>query len=99
MKAEQDLATVACQYRPDELQRYAVHYALVLNPDGSFSDRDRARRRGITVGPQGFDGMSRISGYLTPEARRLGGGVGQVGRPGHVQPGRRHADGGGRAVR
>ena len=99
VKAEQDLATVACQYRPDELQRYAVHYALVLNPDGSFSDRDRARRRGITVGPQGFDGMSRISGYLTPEARRLGGGVGQVGRPGHVQPGRRHADGGGRAVR
>jgi hypothetical protein len=69
VKAEQDLATVACQYRPDELQRYAVHYALVLNPHGSFSDRDRARRRGITVGPQSFDGMSRISGYLTPEAR------------------------------
>ena len=67
--AEQDLAGIACQYGPTELQRYAVHYALVLNPDGTFSDKDRARRRGISVGPQGFDGMSRISGYLTPEAR------------------------------
>ena len=69
VKAEQDLASIACQYGPNELQRYAVHYALVLNPDGTFSDKDRARRRGITVGPQGFDGMSRITGYLTPEAR------------------------------
>ncbi|MFZ0834199.1 MAG: DUF222 domain-containing protein, partial [Mycobacterium sp.] len=68
-KAEQDLASIACAYGPNELQRYALHYALVLNPDGTFSDRDRARRRGIIVGPQGFDGMSRISGYLTPEAR------------------------------
>jgi len=68
-KAEQDLAGIACAYGPNELQRYAVHYALVLNPDGTFSDKDRARRRGITVGPQGLDGMSRISGYLTPEAR------------------------------
>ena len=67
--AEQDLAGIACAYGPAELQRYAVHYALVLNPDGTFSDKDRAGRRGITVGPQGFDGMSRISGYLTPEAR------------------------------
>ncbi|MGE5697736.1 MAG: DUF222 domain-containing protein, partial [Candidatus Sericytochromatia bacterium] len=67
--AEHDLAGIACGYGPQALQRYAVHYALVLNPDGTFSDQDRARRRGITVGPQGFDGMSRISGYLTPEAR------------------------------
>ncbi|HZQ31845.1 MAG TPA: HNH endonuclease signature motif containing protein [Mycobacterium sp.] len=68
-KAERDLASVAATYRPDQLHRYAVRYALVLNPDGTFSDQDRARRRGITVGPQGFDGMSRISGYLSPEAR------------------------------
>jgi len=69
VKAEQDLAGIACAYGPNALQRYAVHYALALNPDGTFSDRDRARRRGITVGPQGFDGMSRIAGYLTPAAR------------------------------
>ena len=41
----------------------------MLNPDGNFTDVDRARRRGITVGPQGADGMSRISGYLDPELR------------------------------
>ena len=40
-----------------------------LNPDGDFTDDDRARRRGITLGPHGVDGMSLITGYLTPEAR------------------------------
>ena len=39
VKAEHDLARIACQYGPNELQRYAVHYALVLNPDGTFSDK------------------------------------------------------------
>ncbi|WP_131724476.1 DUF222 domain-containing protein, partial [Mycobacteroides abscessus] len=41
----------------------------LLNPDGQFSDADRARRRGLTIGPQGFDGMSPISGLLDPETR------------------------------
>jgi hypothetical protein len=67
--AERDLATVASRYRPDELQRFADHMELVLNPDGNFSDDDRARRRGITLGPQGPDGMSRLSGWLNPELR------------------------------
>jgi Domain of unknown function (DUF222) len=67
--AEQKLAAVAASYRPDELQRFADHLDLVLNPDGHFSDEDRARRRGITVGPQGTDGMSRLSGWLNPELR------------------------------
>ncbi len=40
-----------------------------LNPDGDFSDHDRARRRGLTIGKQDIDGMSPITGYLTPEAR------------------------------
>ena len=57
------------QYRPDELKRFAAHLDLFLNPDGNFSDDDRARRRGITVGPQGPDGMSRLSGWLNPELR------------------------------
>ena len=67
--AEQKLAAVAASYRPDELQRFADHLDLVLNPDGHFSDEDRARRRGVTVGPQGTDGMTRLSGWLTPELR------------------------------
>ena len=67
--AEQKLAAVAASYRPDQLQRFADHLDLVLNPDGNFSDEDRARRRGITVSPQGTDGMSRLSGWLNPELR------------------------------
>jgi hypothetical protein len=51
------------------LRLLAERMALCLNPDGNYSDGDRARLRGIVIGPQGFDGMSKISGYLTPEAR------------------------------
>src|ERR1700761_9177041 len=40
-----------------------------LNPDGDFTDVDRARRRGVTIGKQDIDGMSPISGWLNPEAR------------------------------
>ena len=67
--AERKLAEVASQYRPDELNRFAAHLDLILNPDGNFSDEDRARRRGVTVGPQGPDGMSRLTGWLNPELR------------------------------
>jgi hypothetical protein len=41
----------------------------MLNPDGNLSDEDRARRPGITVVPQGTDGMGRLSGYVNPELR------------------------------
>jgi len=40
-----------------------------LNPDGECRDQERARKRGIMLGRQEFDGMSRISGMLTPELR------------------------------
>ena len=30
---------------------------------------ERARRRGLTLGKQGVDGMSQLRGWLTPEAR------------------------------
>lgn len=67
--ADKDLAQKATGYRPDELAKYAQHIMDWLNPDGDFSDEERARRRGITIGQQEYDGMSRLSGYLTPEAR------------------------------
>ena len=67
--ADADLADKAGGYRPDELAKYAQRIMDWLNPDGEFSDEERARKRGITIGKQEYDGMSRISGYLTPEAR------------------------------
>jgi hypothetical protein len=67
--AEGQLARLGHEHRPDELAKLADKLTDCLNPDGNFTDDDRARRRGITIGKQGFDGMSPISGYLTPEAR------------------------------
>ena len=40
-----------------------------LNPDGNFTDVDRARQHGIIIGRQDIDGMSPIKGYLAPRAR------------------------------
>lgn len=63
----------------------------VLNPDGRFDDSDRQRRRGLTLGRQGLDGMSRLSGWLTPEARAYVEAVGAAVRPGHHLPGSEQA--------
>lgn len=65
-------------------QRIADH----LNPDGHFDDTDRARRRGLRLGPQGPDGMSPLSGLLDPEARAYFEAIEAA-----VRPGRHHPDG------
>jgi Domain of unknown function (DUF222) len=57
-----------------------------LNPDGLFSDEDRARRRGLHLGRQGADGMSRLSGLLDPEARAYFEAIEAAVRPGRHQP-------------
>src|SRR3984885_973017 len=67
--AEAQLARLAGEHRPDELGRLADTLTDCLNPDGDFTDTDRARRRGLSIGRQDIDGMSPISGWLTPEAR------------------------------
>jgi hypothetical protein len=67
--AEAHLAQLATEHRPDHLARLADQLTAYLNPDGNFTDIDRARRRGLRLGNQDIDGMSRLSGWLTPEAR------------------------------
>jgi hypothetical protein len=57
-----------------------------LNPDDLFDDTDRARRRGLTLGPQQPDGMSRLSGWIDPEARAYLEAVRAAVRPGRHQP-------------
>ncbi|ETZ99177.1 hypothetical protein I546_6758 [Mycobacterium kansasii 732] len=69
VKAEAHLALLATRYRSDQLAKLAERLMDCLHPDGDYTDEHRARRRGITLGNQDVDGMSRISGYLTPEAR------------------------------
>lgn len=101
-KALDGLPEVAADHRAD-VERALTHHAReqdsafvavvgkriadTLNPDGVFDDRDRARRRGVTLGRQGADGMSRISGWLDPEARSYLEAVGAAVRPGHHVPG------------
>jgi hypothetical protein len=58
-----------------------------FNPDGVFDERDRAARRGLTLSKQGLDGMSRLSGWLTPEARAYFEAISAAVRPGHHLPG------------
>ncbi len=67
--AEAHLAGLAAQHRPDDLDKLADKLTDCLNPDGDFSDDDRARRRGVTLGRQQPDGMSQLSGWVTPELR------------------------------
>ncbi|MGV3702897.1 HNH endonuclease signature motif containing protein [Mycolicibacterium sp. PO1] len=68
--AETQLARSACGLDPDQLRQAAQRLALTLDPDGPVPDeKEQHRKRGLTIGRQQPDGMSRISGYLTPEAR------------------------------
>ena len=70
-KAEAFLAEQARLLRPDQLAKVADRLALTLNPDGKFSDDDRARCRGFTWAPQRIDGMSVGKLVATPELRSM----------------------------
>ncbi|SOJ54331.1 hypothetical protein MSIMFB_01828 [Mycobacterium simulans] len=85
--AEADLAHKASQYRPDQVAKYAQVLMDCLNPDGTYTDDERARQRGISIGNQQFDGMSRISGMLTPELRAsLEAVLAKLAAPGMCNP-------------
>lgn len=68
--AEVDLARIATGLRPEELRKAADRLAMLLDQDGPMpNDKERARRRSLHIGTQARDGMSRITGWLDPEAR------------------------------
>ena len=64
---EADLAAAGTHFRPEQLADLAEHLADCLNPDGTYTDEDRARRRGLTLGKQGPDGMSELRGSAPPK--------------------------------
>jgi hypothetical protein len=85
--AEAHLAKLGSQFRPDQLAGLADRLADCLNPDGTFTDHDRARRRGLTLGKQEADGMSVLRGWLTPEARAtLEAVLAKLAAPGMCNP-------------
>ncbi|MDT5221472.1 MAG: hypothetical protein QOF15_3577, partial [Mycobacterium sp.] len=67
--AEQLLAHHATQLRPDQLDKAARRAAVLINPDGLFSDADRARQRSFSWSGQRTDGMSVGTVIATPELR------------------------------
>lgn len=86
-QAEAKLAREGTRYRPEQLGKLADILADCLNPDGTFTDEDRARLRGLTLGNQQADGMSQLRGWLTPEARATFEAVlAKLGAPGMCNP-------------
>nr|WP_260762094.1 HNH endonuclease signature motif containing protein [Mycobacterium sp. SMC-4] len=65
------MARIASRHSPEALRKAANRLLAHLHPDGDFTDAERARRRGVTLGPQRANGLSRIAGELTPEARAV----------------------------
>src|SRR6516165_2355279 len=84
--AERTLVQHATTLDAGVLAKLGQRIADYLNPDGLFTDEDRARRRGLSLGPQGADGMSRLSGLLDPEARTYFEAIEAAVRPGRHQP-------------
>ncbi|BBZ38014.1 hypothetical protein MCNS_10770 [Mycobacterium conspicuum] len=84
--AERRLVEHAGRVDAKVVERLGQRIADYLNPDGVFTDADRARRRGLHLGPQGPDDMSRISGWIDPEARAYFEAVEAAVRPGRHQP-------------
>jgi hypothetical protein len=85
--ADVDLARWATQHRPETLRKVAERLACYLNPDGEFTDAERNRRRGLRLGNQGRDGMSQLTGWLTPQARAtLEAVLAKLAAPGMCNP-------------
>ena len=85
--AEAQLAVFGTQFGPEHLTELARAMSNALNPDGTFTDEDRARQRALTLGPQQADGMSALRGLITPELRATLEAVeAKLGAPGMCNP-------------
>jgi Domain of unknown function (DUF222) len=86
-QAEADLARIGTQQRPEKLAKFADRLTDYLNPDGTYTDDDRARRRCLTLGKQQLDGMSELRGWLSPELRAtLEAVLAKLAAPGMCNP-------------
>ncbi len=88
-EAEVQLAQLAGGLTPEGLRKVARQLMGYLDQDGTLDDdREHARKRGITLGNQGLDGMSRISGWIDPELRAtLDAIFAKLAAPGYCNPG------------
>ncbi|BBX70857.1 HNH endonuclease signature motif containing protein [Mycolicibacterium psychrotolerans] len=70
--ADRQLATLGAGLAPEDLKKAANRLATMIDQDGPApTDAERARKRGVTLGEQQADGMSKLSGWITPEFRAV----------------------------
>jgi hypothetical protein len=87
--AEAQLGDLAGGLTPEGLRQVARQLLGYLDQDGTLDDeRDHARKRGMTLGRQELDGMSKLSGWVDPELRAaLEAIFAKLAAPGHCLPG------------
>lgn len=87
-EAESQLAQLAGGLTPEGLRTVARQLMGYLDQDGTLDDeREHARKRGITLGNQELDGMSRIAGWVDPELRAaLDAVFAKLAAPGFCNP-------------
>jgi hypothetical protein len=83
---EASLVRQATKTDADILTAVARRIDEIFNPDGDYDEADRARRRGLHLGAQGRDGMSRLAGWIDPETRAYVEAVTAAVRPGRHLP-------------
>ena len=83
---ERSLVREATKNDAEIVRALAGRIDEIFNPDGDYDEADRARRRGLLLGRQGRDGMSRLSGYIDPETRAYVEAVTAAVRPGRHLP-------------
>lgn len=85
--AERFLADQTAKLRPDQLQKVANRCAVLINPNGKFSDVDRARQRAFSWCGQRADGMSVGKLVASPELRaNLDAWLARFAAPGMCNP-------------
>ncbi|MGO4442534.1 13E12 repeat family protein [Mycobacterium sp. 2YAF39] len=86
VEVERSLVREAVKNDAEIVKAAGRHIAEIFNPDGNFDEADRARRRGMVLGPQGPDGMSQLSGWIDPETRCYVEAATAAVRPGRHLP-------------
>ncbi|WNG83500.1 DUF222 domain-containing protein [Mycobacterium sp. ITM-2016-00316] len=69
--AEQSLVTAAADLDPHSLTVLAIHLLALLHPDGEEPADAAARKAGLHLGSQQPDGLSYLSGWVTPKLRAM----------------------------
>jgi uncharacterized protein DUF222 len=86
VEVEASLVREAAKNDADIVTKAGRRIDEIFNPDGDFDEQDRARRRGLLLGRQGRDGMSRLDGYIDPETRASLEALTAAVRPGRHLP-------------